>query len=78
VHGCFWHNHRCSKATLPANNAAFWKAKFRDNRRRDRRKLAELASLGVTGFVVWECEIEDCSASQVLRGLVRELKKHCP
>ncbi|MEQ8268762.1 MAG: DNA mismatch endonuclease Vsr [Parvibaculum sp.] len=60
VHGCFWHHHeRCPKATIPKTRTDFWKEKFKANRRRDKRVLAELAALGWRPLVVWECETKD-------------------
>src|ERR1044072_6916622 len=36
VHGCFWHRHpRCVLASMPADRADFWRAKFDANGRRD-------------------------------------------
>ncbi len=38
VHGCFWHQHPgCRKATLPKNNANFWREKLEGNVARDAR-----------------------------------------
>ena len=28
VHGCFWHRHRCKRATTPATRRRFWLTKF--------------------------------------------------
>ena len=57
VHGCFWHRHsRCRKATMPANNAAFWSAKFKANKLRDRQKTYSLRREGWKVIVVWECQ----------------------
>lgn len=58
VNGCFWHAHRgCSKATLPKNNAEFWRDKLAANVERDSRKIAELRRLQFDVLVVWECEL---------------------
>lgn len=58
VNGCFWHAHRgCPKATLPKNNAEFWRAKLAANVARDARKIAELRRLRFDVLVVWECEL---------------------
>lgn len=58
VNGCFWHAHRgCPKATLPKNNAEFWRLKLAANAERDARKIAELHSLQFDVLVVWECEL---------------------
>lgn len=57
VHGCYWHQHPgCRRATVPANNRAWWIAKFDKNRERDARKVADLEALGFEVAVVWECE----------------------
>lgn len=57
VHGCYWHHHAgCRRATVPTRNRAFWLAKFRTNRRRDRRVVLELEEAGFIVCVVWECE----------------------
>jgi DNA mismatch endonuclease (patch repair protein) len=58
VHGCYWHHHAgCHRATVPTRNQPFWLAKFRDNRRRDRRVVSQLVAAGFTVAVVWECEM---------------------
>jgi len=58
VHGCYWHHHAgCRRATVPTRNRDFWLAKFRANRRRDRRVVSELEERGFTVAVVWECEV---------------------
>ena len=57
VHGCFWHRHKgCTRTTQPKTRAPFWEDKFRKNVIRDRRNMADLAELGWTAMVVWECE----------------------
>lgn len=58
VHGCFWHRHRCRKATTPASNQAFWQEKFAANRARDKRMCKELRELGWNSLVVWECQLK--------------------
>lgn len=59
VHGCFWHAHQgCSLWTIPRNNRAFWRKKFRDNRERDEGNLKELRKLGYSALVVWACELK--------------------
>lgn len=59
VNGCFWHaHHDCPKATLPKNNADFWRAKLAANVERDSRKIAELRQLRFDVLIVWECELD--------------------
>lgn len=62
VHGCFWHQHDCKRGTMPAHNAALWRAKFETNRARDARVDADLGARGLRVFTVWECETQDAAA----------------
>ena len=57
VNGCYWH--RCPKCdlSLPKTNTQFWKEKFDNNAKRDKKKNDELISLGWKVIVIWECEI---------------------
>ena len=57
VHGCFWHRHEgCPRTTTPKTRAEYWREKFEQNMRRDRRNLAALRRLGWSVLVVWECQ----------------------
>jgi len=63
VHGCYWHRHPgCKYAYTPKSRTDFWKKKFRDNVRRDRRSRQELEVAGWTVLIVWECEAADMAA----------------
>jgi DNA mismatch endonuclease (patch repair protein) len=58
VHGCFWHRHiGCPRSSLPTHNRAWWVAKLRRNRARDRRNIRDLRAAGWRVIVVWECEL---------------------
>ena len=59
VHGCFWH--RCPQCDLPLpkSNIEFWEEKFRKNKERDERKLAELSEAGWRTLTFWECQLKD-------------------
>ena len=35
VHGCFWHNHGCSKSNLPKTRTSYWHKALEDNKIRD-------------------------------------------
>jgi DNA mismatch endonuclease (patch repair protein) len=60
VHGCFWHRHsRCRLASMPKSRQEFWKSKFLDNVRRDRRVVSQLKKLGWRVIVIWECQTRD-------------------
>jgi len=72
VHGCFWHRHvGCSKASVPKSNVAFWRAKFEENVRRDRRATRALRRDGWRVLTVWECQ----TSERRLERLVREIRK---
>jgi DNA mismatch endonuclease, patch repair protein len=73
VHGCYWHHHEgCKRATVPSRNRSFWKAKFRDNKARDVRVVAELEALGFSVVTIWECETTN---TELLLARVRGLSK---
>lgn len=55
VHGCFWHQHDCKRATVPATRRAFWLDKFEQNKSRDKRNARSLRRAGWNVLVVWEC-----------------------
>jgi DNA mismatch endonuclease Vsr len=59
VHGCFWHQHPgCRRATIPKNNAEFWREKFAQNARRDEAAIRQLSNFGYAVAVIWECELD--------------------
>lgn len=55
VHGCFWHGHGCQLFKYPATRRDFWKAKFRQNRRRDSVIVARTLAAGWRHLTIWEC-----------------------
>lgn len=58
VNGCFWHGHVCKRGKMPKTRSDFWAGKVDANRRRDRRNLRRIRSLGWHALVVWECELK--------------------
>jgi DNA mismatch endonuclease (patch repair protein) len=65
VDGCFWH--MCPEhSTMPANNAAWWKAKLEGNRARDRRTDEVLRAHGWRVVRVWEHEDAEEAAERVV------------
>jgi DNA mismatch endonuclease (patch repair protein) len=75
VHGCFWHHCPRCKPDLPRHNRAFWAAKFRRNRERDKRKRSELERLGWHVYEYWECQISSVAErppTYLLRRLARD------
>lgn len=73
VHGCFWHAHTCRWGKAPKSRSAFWLAKRRTNRARDRKRIAELRRLGWRVLVVWQCELRQPEAT--LRRAIRFLER---
>lgn len=68
VHGCFWHRHPgCRFAYTPKSNRAFWRAKFRENVKRDVRNQSDLRQMGWKVFVVWGCEATPASIERLAR-----------
>jgi DNA mismatch endonuclease (patch repair protein) len=68
VHGCFWHRHgSCAFATTPTSNIAFWRSKFGQTTKRDKRNLTALQECGWRVAVVWECSINDVGAETIAR-----------
>jgi DNA mismatch endonuclease (patch repair protein) len=58
VHGCFWHRHEgCVYAALPSSRTEFWREKFEENVKRDKRHIDELLQSGWRVLVIWECGI---------------------
>ena len=58
VHGCFWHGHKnCKKASIPATNTEFWKAKITRNQQRDQEVWRQLEAKGWSVIIVWECQL---------------------
>ena len=65
VRGCFWHQHEgCPDATKPKTNRAFWTAKFRANKARDRRHEKEWSELGWNLIVIWACGLKTAEARE--------------
>ena len=57
VHGCFWHGHpKCRRSQLPSTRKGFWTRKIKGNKKRDRRQIHALESMGWQVFIIWECE----------------------
>jgi DNA mismatch endonuclease (patch repair protein) len=57
IYGCFWHGHGCRYCKTPSTNTRFWKNKFSENQRRDKRNLGRQMEAGWRCLVVWECAI---------------------
>jgi DNA mismatch endonuclease (patch repair protein) len=61
VHGCFWHRHKyCKTFSMPKSRVGFWKKKFDNNVKRDRKNQCELRKLGWKVIVLWECQATRC------------------
>ena len=75
VHGCFWHRHKgCRFCTKPTSNSLFWKKKFSETIKRDRRKARDLIAGGWRMAVVWECVLDGMSVDAAATVVSKWLK----
>lgn len=60
VNGCFWHGHddpNCVDGSRkPKSNLDYWLPKLARNKERDKTQQAQLAALGWSILVIWECQ----------------------
>lgn len=69
VHGCFWH--ACPTCyRMPHENRAYWRAKIKKNKARDRRVARLLRASGFSVLTVWECQL---TRSRVAAAVARVL-----
>lgn len=66
VRGCFWHGHRCLKGRVPVANREYWGPKIAGNKQRDRRNDRKLRALGWQVNTIWECDIRQSTATDLL------------
>ena len=60
VHGCFWHGHPdCKRSKRPTTNTEFWTTKIDRNIARDIAVQNDLAVIGWSYLIVWQCETLD-------------------
>ena len=65
VHGCFWHQHHCSRgARSPKSSRDYWIPKLQRNKQRDAENQNRLREMGWDVLVIWECEMKDRDALQ--------------
>lgn len=57
VDGCFWHGHNC-RNLKPSQNKAYWEAKIKRNKKRDRGVNRILKKKGWRVARIWECELK--------------------
>ena len=56
--GCFWHG--CPKCGhIPKTNSAFWEAKIKRNKQRDRSKRSTLRKQGISVMTLWEHDLKN-------------------
>lgn len=68
IDGCFWH--MCPEhSTMPATNAAFWKAKLEGNAARDAKQSRLLRDAGWVVVRIWEHESVDKAVEMVRRAV---------
>jgi DNA mismatch endonuclease (patch repair protein) len=63
IHGCFWHQHDgCPKGRPPKSREDYWGPKLARNRKRDAEVMAQMAELGWSVDIVWQCELRNMAA----------------
>ena len=55
VHGCFWHQHDCTRGRRPGTNRDFWDKKLDRNIQRDMDNVNLLERHDWTILILWEC-----------------------
>jgi DNA mismatch endonuclease (patch repair protein) len=78
VHGCFWHQHRCSLGRCPKRNRCYWVPKLKLNERRDRKNRALLRELGWRVVEIWECETKSGELADLVRSRLKSATKSQP
>jgi DNA mismatch endonuclease (patch repair protein) len=81
VNGCFWHGHGASLnekgeminekscCKIPKTNRAFWVAKIRRNKERDKEEQKALAKMGWHCITVWECDLKPLKREETLESI---------
>ena len=89
VNGCFWHGHNVSLTIdheplniessecckIPKTNRAFWVAKIRRNKDRDKEEQRKLAAMGWHCITVWECELKFSKREETLDSIAFTLNR---
>lgn len=73
VDGCYWHG--CPKCGhIPKTRSAFWSAKIKRNKERDKQKNKELKGIGVRPLRFWEHELKGSNISKTISKIEKELR----
>ena len=56
--GCYWHGHDC-RNLKPGDNKAYWEAKIKRNKERDKTVNHALEEKKWKVIRIWECELTD-------------------
>ena len=74
INGCFWHQHGCSRSTLPKTNQDYWIPKIQRNVERDRQNIKALEDAGWQVIVIWECELKKKSLEETMNAVAAKIK----
>ncbi|MCP4264811.1 MAG: very short patch repair endonuclease [Candidatus Brocadiaceae bacterium] len=73
VDGCYWHG--CSKCGhIPKTRSAFWNAKIKRNKVRDKQKNRELKGIGIRPLRIWEHDLKGSNISKTISKIEEKLK----
>ena len=75
VHGCFWHQHGCSRSNMPKTNVAYWKPKLERNKSRDVENIKRIAEFNWKAIVVWECQLKNVDEIKEINNLIKSYSK---
>jgi DNA mismatch endonuclease (patch repair protein) len=71
IHGCFWHNHGCSKSNLPRTQTVYWHKALENNKVRDFINKKRLIELGWKVLDVWECTLNKKNINKTFEKISR-------
>ena len=74
INGCFWHQHGCSRSTLPKTNQDYWIPKIQRNVERDRQNIRALEDAGWQVIVIWECELKKKTLEETMNSVEAKLR----
>lgn len=77
VDGCYWHG--CPlHFSVPKQNSAWWAEKIADNRRRDKKRTAELEKRGWLVVRLWEHELGSDTSQLLAARIAHAVRKRRP
>ena len=77
VHGCFWHQHNCSRGRRqPTSNPEYWIPKLARNVSRDAKAKMALQQMGWRVLTIWECQLRKPELANIIDSFLRDKSAH--